>query len=370
MCRSIYYVIFHLASMTIGIPVAFIAADNNVLGQDQKSAETKPTDIEKLLRELGDKQFAIRDNASRQLGQNPQTLPILRRHLQNKALSLEQQRRVIILIEELQQKQFKTILRALVEKKEDATLDFLVDLVVENRQRIDKEDWKNILATIGCIQNNVLKQKKISLTLPDPKKFAMFTSPSANDELSLPNKMVCQKRAIGDEALEGHYWHDSVLMTAKSLKVPLLVSSILLSNGTILARDCIDSSFVYCDEDLDAGTLINSLVLTRGRVNAKRSDANIIIDDVAKSAFVKLFSLRTIGLVLGSDDDPIRVKGVMEKSQAAKSGLRVGDELILERNDMRTLERGMRQAFAKHEEFVLRVRRGDQQVQAALWFSN
>jgi hypothetical protein len=339
---------------------------------DRKPPEKKsPAEIEKLVKDLGDENFAIREDAFKRLAQTPGALAELRRFLNDKVL--ERRRRVEILVQDLAQKNFKNMLREIVNRKHEAPLDLLVELVRQNIERMDYEDWKGILGTIDSITANIAKHSKVKPLVPYADE-DFLTYPLVGAELlSLEMKtrgVIARAKFVGDRivAKGGHALR--TVVAATSLESFEWDRCIILANGKISLR-FMTGSFVFSDEDVICERLCSCLVITRGRVRAKTIDESIVIEGAADSSRVALFSMKTLGLALVQEHKTLRVEKVVRDSPAGRCGFRAGDVILLESlqaNSLRTLERVVRRSLAEQTNLVLQVRREGRQQSLVLSF--
>jgi hypothetical protein len=380
-----------IVSMTVALQQA--PADR-AAAQDKKPTEKMTaTEVESLVKQLGDNNFAIRDQASRRLEQTPGALAQLHPYLKHDVL--EVRRRVAELVEKLSAKNFKSLLREIVERKQDVPLDLLIDLVVEHRERMDEDDWKGVLNAIACIKTNLLKGTKTKALLPDPiDGFPKFPVVRGESLLRL-DRAPFKKKVVGSRIGYTGDFTSCVVITSGSFECGYSARSIVLANGGILmhhaptgalvfgnedikcdtiagsliiargrvnvegrAEGTIIESLVFSDEDIDCEHLVASTVIAKGRVHVKRNTKSTVLENAANSAKVSYFSLKSVGLTLVPDGKTFRVDQVLAQSRANKCGFRVGDVLLIDApSGLAELETIVRRSVAKETEPALPVRR-------------
>src|SRR5262245_29241845 len=120
--------------LNVGI-VSLIATIGAHAEEKKQSAKKTTEEIEKLVNDLGDKDFRIRDQASKHLSQIPRALIALRRFSQDK--DLERRKRAAALVEDLTQKNFRRLFDDTVSQKHNVKIDLLIELVTQNDSRMD-----------------------------------------------------------------------------------------------------------------------------------------------------------------------------------------------------------------------------------------
>jgi hypothetical protein len=324
-------------------------------GQDKKPVTKTSGEIEKLVTQLGDENFAIRANASRRLAQMPGALAILRPFLKDEAIEIRMRTR--ILVEELTQRNLKSLLQKIVNQKKLAPLDLLTDLVVEHRERLVEEDWKEIFRTIGATQTYYLKDTKLKPSVPTPSdKFLKY--PLLRGELLTRRDPVAGSKIVGRRVTISQL-PDSAVFASNSIEGTSLIKCIGFANGGVMLRhgSAILASFVFSDEEVSCETILGSLVIARGRVKAKKIEDSLIIEDSAKLSF---FSTQFFGLSVSMKNEVIKITGVVPNSLAEKSGFCIGDVILFDVTELKTLEsleKALRRSLARELELPLRVRR-------------
>ena len=387
-----------IVSMTVALQQGHA---DRAAAQDKKPTEkVTATEVEALVKQLGDNSFAIRDQASRRLEQTPGALAQLRPFLKHDVL--EVRRRVSELVEKLSAKNFKSLLREIVERKQDVPLDLLIDVVVENRERMDEDDWKGVLNAIACVRTNLLPDPKAKTRVPDPKDgFMQF--PLVRGESLERSDRPFRKKVVGSSIRATHLTL-SVAITSSSYEPSNPLKSIVLANGGILMFAC-SSCLVFSNEDIKGQTLNNSMVIARGsvdvtrltadnhivkslvfsggdincdqlvdstaiaagRVKANRVTRSAVFEQGAKAARVSYFSMKAVGLTLAAEGKAFRVEKVLDGSRASKCGFRVGDVLIIHApSGLAELDTVIRRLVAKETEPALPLRRNGESTHAIL----
>jgi hypothetical protein len=388
-----------IVSMTVALQQA--PADR-AAAQDKKPTEKMTaTEVESLVKQLGDNNFAIRDQASRRLEQTPGALAQLRPYLKHDVL--EVRRRVAELVEKLSAKNFKSLLREIVERKQDAPLDLLIDLVVENRERMDEDDWKGVLNAIACVRSNLLPDPKAKTWVPNPKE-GFLEFPLVRAESLGRFDRPFRKKIVGGRIETQNQFTSTLIITSGSFEPSeVLLKCIVLANGSILMFRS-SSGLVFSNEDIKCQGLINSMVIAkgsvdatrltdntifqsvvfsggdincdhlcdstaiaRGRVNAKRVTRSAVFEQSAKSARVSYFSMKAVGLTLLADGKAFRVEKVVAGSRASKCGFRIDDLLIVNApSGLGELDTVIRRLVAKEAEPVLPLRRNGESTHVIL----
>jgi hypothetical protein len=324
--------------------------DDEALGQDQKPAEKmSAAEIEALAKQLGDNNFAVRERATKRLEQTPGALAQLRPLLKHDVL--EVRRRVEGLVERLSARNFKSLLREIVERKQDVPLDLLIDVVVGNRERMDDGDWKRVLNAVECVKANLLKDAKTKTPSPDPSD-GLWKFPLVRGESLSSLDGVSRKKVVGGRIGAKSRFTYSVVITSGSFECGDPLKSVVLANGgismdtsisslvfsneeikchnlnssVVMARGSVNAtritdnniveSLVFSEGDITCDHLISSTAVARGRVKAKRITDSVIFEHDSKSAKASFFSLKSVGLILVPDGKAFRVEKVMEGSRA------------------------------------------------------
>ncbi len=347
-------------------------------------------EFENLVRNLGDKDFKIRERASKQIAKTRGALTMLRSFSNEK--DLERRKRVAALVDQIHQRNFKNLLGEIVSRKQKAPLDFLVDLVAYNSERMDGEDWNRVLETIASIKSNVLKEAKIKPNIPafNLKFFATPFIPLAPAEMPILRR-VRRCKVSGDKVdlLNTHVLEESAVVATGSIKCIQCFQCVIIAAGSIELSDCSeciilgnggvsfrarslpDRSFLFTNADLNCNALLDSVAIVRGHLKTERTRASEVIEARKDSSRVTLFSMRTVGLVLVAQDQGFHVEKVITGSPAEKSGFRKGDIILSQQakeGRLQDFERELRQTLAKQTEAVLQVHREDRQLALILSF--
>jgi hypothetical protein len=267
----------------------------------------------------------------------------------------------------------------------------LIDVVVENRERMDEDDWKGVLNAIACVRTNLSKNTPTKILAADPidafPKFPLVRGES----LSNLDRSPFKKKVVGSRIGYVGDFTSSVVITSGSFECGGFYRSVVLANGGILmdhapggalvfgneditceniasslviakgrvkVKRRIALSLVFSDDDIECDDLIFSTVIAKGSVHTKKDTKNIILEKSAKSAAVSYFSLKSVGLTLAADGKAFRVEKVAAGSRASKCGFRAGDLLTIDASSgLAGLDTIVRRSVAKETEPALPVRR-------------
>lgn len=313
--------------------------------------------LEKLVKDLGDKDFRVRDNAIKILKSAPGALAVLRLHSEDK--DLERRKRVRLLMDELSDLNCRRLLNHIATRKEKAPLDLLTGMVVQHSERLTDDDWRMVFAIIGFTRAHFLKDSRVKTSVPDPnEKFAKYIL--VRDEQlkfydSLGARRVVTRGFKRDCA-------DSAVFASGPISGNTFISSILLVNDGIKMADgaALLSDFVFSDGDVTCRTILGSLVIARGEVRATKTENAVIFDGFNEKSKTAFFSMESLGLSLLHKNDTLSVLAVEGDSVAEKGGFCVGDVLLLDAKGKtaETIERTLGKSLAKELELSVRVRRG------------
>jgi PDZ domain len=370
--------------VTLGLAVACDAVG---LGDAPKCEEktkepqkVSAAEIEQLIKNLSSTDYLKRELAAKQLLRTPSALRPLRRSLVADGLSLEARRRIEPVIDELARAAFKLRLEALAKQKADAPVDLLLDVMLENRNYVTKDEWKLLVETVGAIGTKLAgpnKYKQINIV---PNKNCDYTKCEEfiGKELLFD---VGRYRVIADKFRPIRPIEGSVLLLSESFGRHGAYNSIVLVRGPRPRGEMpfqndpkLSCCFVFCDDDIHCESVSGSVVIATGTVQRAGASAyNIVIEDARKSSLVKLFSPADIGLDLVFKKGQIRVRNVAAGSRAAKAGLKPGDAIVASKKSddpLTELMRDVRRHCATGADIELRVQRRDYDEKITLSFED
>jgi hypothetical protein len=385
---------FFIAVLIAVTPHSLVDAQETAQKLPHKSNEQKIESfdaIEKLINDLGAKDFLVRENASKLLAQMPHALAVLRSYVMDK--ELERQRRVKVLVETLGPRNFKKLLADLIERKDQVPIDLLAEVIAYHGQHLSNDDAKAVLATVEATKARILKESKDRPSLL-PFNMDLFAEPRplldlksdevkiggsarwgkvVGNDLDAPRLFLCAVFASGTLRCSGCY--GSLIATGDMIRSDSVEKSIVMTNGSILlqSQHSILGSAVFVDGDIDSFGASNSILVATGSIKIRSKAKNCeLIDNARRSSRITFFSLGTLGLEADKHEKGFLITAVKSHSLAAQAGLLRGDVLVGSSKDERSLsnyEKKIRQGLAKNSGVVVEVLREGAAIHAVLSFS-
>jgi hypothetical protein len=355
-------------------------------------------EIDKLIRQLGDDDFAVREEATRRLMTREDAVPALRKALRSP--DQETARRATKVLEALNHKEEKRVLARLQELGRNGQVDQAAELLVR-RQKWDDEEaaWQvmtGLAAKVIELANKEFGEKRQvphleGLPAGDFRRWADEVHPNflstgrvANDPKNETRKGGFVVRAAKISVLDTMACN--LLVAAGKVQGPsrpggMLGFSVIIAGGSVEFDDILNS-VVVCDGDFTGREILTSLIVARGEVRCSRfahdsrivtsasvhlagapnADGNQVKEKEATPlGFVKFFDPAQAGIAVSAADAGVRVESATKDKPFARAGLQAGDLVVaLDGRDVTSPEsfrRLLRTALAEGGEMVLKVRR-------------
>ncbi len=390
-----------VAALALTSPVALPAAGE----KDGPGRE-----VEELIRQLGDKQFPIREAATRRLMELPQAIPALREALQSP--NPEVARRAGLVLKALDRWVEQRTLARLKEHARHGEVDQAVELLVGRPQWADEHAcWQALTGLAAALIERGRQEFGVGLLAPDKwlwnlpagdfgryvkvarPLFLTGTRLHPNKDRKFKEKhsgfvargtdVVLERSAPYGGALiaaaggfrSDEELHSSVIFAGGPVAMPSIGRSVLVCDGDLKA-DSIGNSLVIVRGDvycIKSGDVLNSLIILSGRFHlGKYTDFNKKTTKVRQQqadllGFVKFFDPAREGVEVEAAKRGVRIKAVTAAKPLARAGLAAGD-LIVGVNGQpaespEVFRRLLRRTFVTGESTLLRVERDGKRVE-------
>jgi hypothetical protein len=388
--------------------LGFLAALGLASPSPGDAGGSPPSEVDKLIRQLGDKQYAVREAATRRLLELEEASPALRAAL--KSSDQEVARRAASILEEFRCRSGPRALARLKEHAEKGEVDQAVELFVGRSKWEDEKACWQVLTGLAAKLIERGKQEFGTAVPPlidqlpagDFGRFLKVVNPPFLVGSRVRPYAIRKGNGAGFVLRGKDIWiesgHDDYglvacaggLRVGRKLLTSHLTKSVIYATGPVEMQGVIRSLLV-CDGDLKVGDIGSSLVIVRGDVHCTNSGSvgnSLVImsgrrhpakyETIAKTAkilegqrdllgFVKFFDPVREGIEVEAAKGGARVKAVDTGKAFAKAGLRAGDVITsLEGEasaDPETFRRQLRSALARDEGLILQVSRGGQSRQ-------
>jgi hypothetical protein len=318
--------------------------------------------LKTLLQALSSEDFHAREAAEETLATMDHVLPHLRAI--TKFESAEQRRRIRRIIDVQVRAQTSRLVATVVQRKERAELDLLIDALVLNRAVVGDKEWELLTGLITRLFDK--NSKVVGAPLPEAlKQYAGLTILPPED---LREKRVRgSKRILASRLDISNTLLNSLVVSGGDCVADGIIRSVVLANGSINLRDGrpgseISEALVFCTGDVRCELINKSIVVATGRILCHVSTGNCLFENITpESGPVGLFGLKSIGLGLRVQGGTVVVEKVQPGAPLEGAGLRKGDEILTvngrEFRDIRKLTDFVRSARVCHEELTLIIQR-------------
>ena len=280
---------------------------------------------------------------------------------------------VELLVRELSRESLKRRVGDLVKEKNEAPLDLLVDMLLENRNDVGEEQWKQTVEIASTIAESICNAKKMKTALPDCdyRKCADLIGGEFSFNRLPPS------RIIADRLLVQRGFEKSIAIVSERLDSEACAECYVLLRANQRSQAKPDlgvkygGCFVFSDGDLACELISGCIVIARGSVRSKRTVDSIVIENASHGSLIRFFMPERVGLKLIQDGEQIRVKDVFPGSNADKCGIKSGDAIQSDKkpkDSIAALTRQLRLAYATETELELRIKRGIEKKMIILSF--
>lgn len=221
-------------------------------------------EIDKLISQLGDDQFKVREEATRQLISMRQRALLALRKAAN-AEDLEVRLRARLIIERIQRLQASEQVASIVARAKRGEMDQFIDQIVERRTVADDACWEAVLGLARQMAESATQVSGKAFSVPrhDFLKGAVIT------DLLSEKSNLSGKRVLTDDLRAASYIHSSLVICRGPLETKeyYLYASIIFTNGPIKVGGYIRNSIIFCNGDIRvSGYIWGSVIVATGEV--------------------------------------------------------------------------------------------------------
>jgi hypothetical protein len=364
------------------------------------TADDPLPNVDELIRQLGDKDFEVREAAARKLMAREDAIPALRKAA--KSDDVEIARRANEILTALAQASEKRDLKKLHSYAAAGEVDRALELLVRRKAWDDEQTaWQAM--TEFAEKAMELGQTAFGKPLV-PKRneylpvgdFAQFMK-NVNPEFSVSNKIKPDPRKQRDGSfvvraesitVEETSTYDllasagvvraddlgyCVVFAGDSIHVPKLAFCVVVCDGDVRASDSLRNCLVIARGDVhcEGAWVTDSRIITSGRFQFKREKdvhrTQIKEHDKIPLDFVKFFDPAQVGITVEAADEGVRVKTADVEKSFGSAGLRIGDRVLAlddkKVDSVESFRRVLRAKLAQGEKIVLKIRRDDRTLE-------
>jgi PDZ domain len=322
----------------------------------ENSASADAETIAKLIQDLGDKNFKVREAAKRRLIELDQAEPAVRTAIASKDFEIS--RLAAEILDERQKRDIARTLGVIRQELERGQIDWAIERFVSwNGSESDASSWQLVLDFCWAIHGRAAKLHPVIFgTRRDVSSLPRLTKDLQGATFtSSPLKPANIKfhygfiRANGLSASNGLM---GVTVSNNGLEVAAGQSgSFFVVNGSMTGlKTTIHNCIIICDGDVRiSSAILNSIVIARGKVYCPNAVGDSVIiasggifDDEAKRSplnggfiskaneavplnFVKWFTPADVGLEVSAVKDAVKVEKLHDGKLPIKSGLKIGE---------------------------------------------
>jgi hypothetical protein len=284
------------------------------------------------------------------------------------------------------EKRFHQRLAELAKEKGEAPVDLLMELLLENRQYVGEEQWKQAIEIIGAIVDKVYKANKSTNrffeSIFDLEAFSESENLIGRD-LRLSRPQSFDHRVIADRLTATNL--QSSLVVCQNLEFADKKFPIVNGGGTVLLMKSagairfgqLDGMLIYCDGDVRCEFSPITMVIARGKVtvdlgSGPKYPTPFFIENAGHASAVMLFSLDRVGMKVVQREKALYVESVSKNSPADTSGFKQGDtiDIVAKTTDpLSDLECIVRAAYVREINLELNVIREGRRQQIVFCFA-
>jgi hypothetical protein len=371
-----------LSILVLALASQFFTSD---AGADEKDLPTPktPADVEKLVNDLASSSLPDRQSAAKRLASMPGALCRLRPHLSNPTLNIEHHRRLQQVFDEVATASLKKRFEALAREKADAPLDLVVDLLLENRQYVGDDVWRDtmeILKPIVAKHSHKMKGPNFPLLYCDYRKCEQVIGKNViMRDARMRLRDAPRMRLIADRVEMGILKPGSIIVLSEPLTSGMVfIQSVFLTRGGVLkAHDPdnthaeITSCFVFTCGDFTGTSASSSLVIAGGHIFIRNVNDSVLIPKAREKSPVKWFSTERVGFTLVEKGTILSVEKVVPGTPADKCGLKNGDQINAKLGTgslLREFESRIRRAYAGLADLEIEIARDGQRTKCVMSF--
>jgi hypothetical protein len=349
------------------------------LRASQQVPNTQAELINHLIKRLGSEDFKTRDQATRRLDAMEQAYPALRSAMDSRDPEIK--RRAELLVKSIGQRIEKRMRQRLIDSfwsGENLSIDELVDNVVWHKWD-DEECWRVVLAfsrDLGARIGTKGTWREFGVSVSFLKSPCIVSDTWSDPRLD-------ERRLVTNRVEANGVSERSVILCRGGFQNGDLYSSHLFANGDIKVKDrggggYIANSMIFCDGDVVAGRIVQSVIIATGSVKADSPPLKCFIIENARNPlpYLKLFSPSQAGIEVCPAKGGVRVEKVDGDKPFAMAGLRNGDLLLSMRESKDgpatditscdSFRRQIRRLFVQNGEATFRIQRGDKTLEVVV----
>ncbi len=321
---------------------------------EAKAAAAEEPEIEKLVRDLGDKSFGVRRGAVRRLTEL-EAVDALRKALDSDDPEIA--RLADRALKDLEKLDVPRSLQKLRQEMAEGKADFVIDRFARWKgPENDKISWQLMIDFAWDITKRATKKHPVLISgwfskrepIRSAKEFDRV-NPRELLFIDLRQRFVLSEPRCGfvrAEGIEtaGRGWMQGVLVSSDGIRLRLsgpqsivfvsgqasvtdIRDTILICDGDVQVDDCITTSIVVAKSVKCFGAR-NSVIAATGNITsrqAKDPTASWLENEPNPFGFIKWFTIAEVGLEVAAAKDAVKVEKLHDGKLPIKSGLKVGD---------------------------------------------
>ncbi len=412
----------HKLSLTVVLLVAALLPSQGVdqiNSSEGSRGQRKP--VERLIEELADEDFKVRQAAARELVERDDALPALETAL--KSSEAEVRRHAEVIIGELRARKTKQAVRTMLASAHDGEIDYFIDLFVGVKASVDDQGWAAAIELTKSLTGRSARVSGREIPLPnrDFMKCQALIAGSVDgvnlladhrisaesvyskglvgdclivcrDVLETPSQIVGTVLYCNGDVKVGAQIHNCVIFCDGNIEVRAFVNeTLLVATGTVRVHHQVKDSVIFAKGPIRVGAFaLNSVIQTGDslsvdgfarkckiqakavEVQADRRESNIEEKEENPLQFLKLFDVGKAGIEVADSKTEVKFEKVHADKPFAKAGvqkgdlvLAVGDKEIKGYDDFR---KAVRRNFVDKAEPVFKVKRGEQTLDLKVSF--
>jgi hypothetical protein len=259
----------------------------------------------------------------------------------------------------------------------------VVDLLLENRQYVSDEVWRDtmeILKAIVAKHSHKMKGPDFPLLFCDYRKCEQVIGKNiimrdARMRLNDAPRM----RVIADRLEMGRTQPGNIIVLSEPLTSgqDFRQSAILIRGGVLKAHDPdkthgqIDDCFVFTCGDFSGTSAYSSLVIAGGYIFMRNVHNSVQIPKARQTSAVKWFSTERVGFTVVEKGRRLSVDKVYPGTPADKCGLKNGDQIHSKLGAgplLREFESRVRRAYARQADLEIEIARDGKRTKCVMSF--
>ncbi len=340
---------FYRGLMLVGIALALL------FGEAKAAAPGEP-EIEKLVRDLGSKDFRVRQDAKRRLTEL-EAVPALRKA--SNSDDPEIARLAQSILRDLEKSAAARSLEKLRQQIADGKADLVIDRFARwNGPEDDQTNWELLIDFAWDVAKRAKKKHALlndeqllqSSPVKSTKEFDFvksgreslfihsrqrFTFPTdigvfvradgMDGERIMPRQVLVSSNGI---AVRSGIRRTIILATGGPCHVMHIWDAILICDGDIECAESIGNSVVIANGSVKCGDARNSMIVATGSITSRqKKDPTVtrLENEPNPFGFIKWFTVAEVGVEVAAAKDAVRIEKLHDGKLPLKAGLKVGD---------------------------------------------